>query len=77
MKSLLSQAIFWRYTLSGHIIVIFSTCGTSSTNGQIAISQQEIVEMLRKLAPRVIYTYKIKFKTRRILNQNSYILGNL
>ena len=29
-------------------------------NVQMAISQQEIVEMLRKLAPRVFQTYRIQ-----------------
>ena len=54
----------------GHIIVLCATCDTSGTNIQMVISQQGIVEMLRKLAPRVIQKYGIQ-----ILNQNSYILG--
>ena len=70
MKNLLSQVLIWRYTLMGHIMVICATCGTSSTNCQIAISQQEIVQTLRKFAGSVINTYKIQ-----IFNQISYILG--
>ena len=50
--------------------MICATCGKSGTNSQMAISQQEIVEKLRKLVPRVINTYKIQ-----ILNHNSYTLG--
>ena len=52
--------------------MICATCATVAQVAQMAISQQEIVEMLRKLVPRVINTYKIQ-----ILNQNSYIFGNL
>ena len=40
--------------------MLCATCGTSGTDLQMAISQQEIVEMLRKLAPRLIYTYRIQ-----------------
>ena len=34
--------------------MLCATCGTSGTDLQMAIFLQEIVEMLRKLAPRLI-----------------------
>ena len=61
------------FVISGNILEIYVKrthnsdmchlchCGTSGTNWQMAISQQEIVEMLRKLVPRVINTYKFKY----------------
>ena len=34
--------------------MLCATCGTSGTDLQMAISQQEIVEMLRKISPKLI-----------------------
>ena len=49
--------------------MICATCGTSGTKWQMAISQQEMVEMLRKLKPKVFNTYKFQ-----LVNQYLYIL---
>ena len=51
MKTLLSRVIFWRYTLSGtHISAMCHLWHKLTNEG----SQQEIVEIFRKLAPIVI-----------------------
>ena len=65
------EVIFSTNNLSGmHISTIWHSLNVLKYFCPLSVSQQEIVEMLRKLVPRLINTYKIP-----ILNQNSYILG--
>ena len=44
--------------------LLSATCGTGGTNCKVAVYPQEIMEMLRKLALRVILHIEFKYEIR-------------
>ena len=73
MKTLLFRSYIANISDVANILVQYATCatcGTSGTNWKVAVSQQEIMGMLKKLASIVFQTHAIQ-----IFKQNLYILN--